>query len=119
MPEVLDIDELVDALARQVGPFHSPPNMFVPYHVKREALYRAFAGVELGAWDSRVLSWLANADGDTVLALLGMVHRAMTDAAERAGRGELVTECYWCSPSGVPLERHHPGGQVAHIPADE
>jgi len=81
--EVLDLDELVAKLGTQLGPFHQPPNMYVPYHVRVDLLRRTFAGVELGGWDQRVLSWLANADGDTVVALAGMVHRAMTDAAER------------------------------------
>jgi len=82
--EVLDLDELVAKLGTQLGPFHQAPSLYIPYHVKVDLLRRTFAGVELGGWDQRVLSWLANADGDTVVAVAGMVHRAMTDAAERA-----------------------------------
>jgi hypothetical protein len=82
--EILDTDELIAKLSRQLGPFEEPPSIYIPYHVKREGLFRAFAGVELGAWDQRVLSWLANADGDTVIAVLGMVQRAIGDAAALA-----------------------------------
>jgi hypothetical protein len=82
--EVLDLDELVAKLGTRLGPFHQAPALFMPYHLKVELLRRTFAGVELGGWDQRVLSWLANADGDTVVAVAGMIHRAMTDAAERA-----------------------------------
>jgi hypothetical protein len=66
------------------GPLDKAPALFFPYDEKRALLAGAFAGVELGAWDNRVLDWLANADGDTVVAVVGMVRRAIADATERA-----------------------------------
>jgi hypothetical protein len=65
-----------------LGPLDKAPALFFPFEEKRDLLYGAFAGVELGAWDHQVLHWLLNADGDTVVAIVGMVRRAV--ALERA-----------------------------------
>lgn len=64
-----------------LGPLHHPPTglHFTPDE-KRALLAGAFAGVELGAWDNRVLDWLAIADSDVVVSVVGMVRRAVADA---------------------------------------
>jgi hypothetical protein len=87
--EIVDIDELVERLSGMLGPYERAPALFMPYHVKRDLLYRVFSGAELGDWDRSVLGWLAGADGDTVISIAGMVRRAIVDAEERCqdGRG--------------------------------
>jgi hypothetical protein len=59
------------------GPYLKAPKGFLDDAAERELLDRALAGVELGAWDQLVVTWLVTtADTPTVRAIIGMVERA-------------------------------------------
>jgi hypothetical protein len=66
------------------GPLDAPPGgPFVPEAEGRELLARPLAGVALGAYDRRILAWLAGWDTPTVLTVASLLARARA-----AGRGE-------------------------------
>jgi hypothetical protein len=44
--------------------------------VQAEILAHALAGIELGAWDQRVQSWLAGLDASTVLTVASWIARS-------------------------------------------
>jgi hypothetical protein len=60
------------------GPYeHQPPETFIAPARRTAMLAQALRGVELGAWDQRILAWLAHwCDTPTFLAILGLVQRA-------------------------------------------
>ncbi len=58
------------------GPAEVAPAGFVPGAVQAEILADALAGIELGAWDQRVLSWLAGLDASTVLTVASWIARS-------------------------------------------
>ena len=64
--------------ARQVpgGPVEVPPPGFVPGAVQAEILAGALAGIELGAWDRRILEWMAGWDASTVLTVASWIARS-------------------------------------------
>ena len=51
------------------GPVEVPPAGFVPEAGQAEILAAMLAGIELGAWDRRILGWLAGWDTSTVLTV--------------------------------------------------
>jgi hypothetical protein len=64
---------------------HPPTEAFIGYGRRRQLLLAALADVELGAWDARILDWLAHfCDTPTFLAILGMVQRAYQAGALHA-----------------------------------
>jgi hypothetical protein len=71
------------------GPYHQPPTeAFIGFAQRRTLLLAALGGVELGAWDARILDWLAHfCDTPTFLAVLGLLERARRAGAELA-RGQ-------------------------------
>jgi hypothetical protein len=62
------------------GPYRTPPaEAFIGYGRRRHLLLAALQDIQLGAWDARILDWLAHfCDTPTFLAILGMVQRART-----------------------------------------
>jgi hypothetical protein len=58
------------------GPVESAPPEFVPEAVQAEVLAAVLSGVELGAWDRRILGWLAGWDTGTVLTIASWIARA-------------------------------------------
>lgn len=60
------------------GPYeHEPHEPFIAANQRRALLDQALQNVELGAWDRRILDWLAgHLDTPTFLTVLGMVERA-------------------------------------------
>jgi hypothetical protein len=44
--------------------------------VQAQILAGVLAGIELGAWDQRVLSWLAGLDASTVLTVASWIARS-------------------------------------------
>ena len=53
-----------------------PPAGFVPRGEQAEILAAVLAGIELGAWDQRILSWLAGWDASTVLTVASWIARS-------------------------------------------
>jgi hypothetical protein len=50
----------------------------VPHAEQAQILAGALAGLELGAWDRRILRWLADCDTCTVLTIASWITRART-----------------------------------------
>lgn len=85
-----------------VGPIEEPPWAGMP---GGEATYRAaldavFSGVELGAYDRRIIAWLAGWDTPTVATLCSLVmraravSRAMQLKRLHARRAKVIAEHY-------------------------
>jgi len=60
---------------------HEPPEQ------RRAALLAALDGVELGAYDRRILTWLAGWDVPTTATVISLLWRARHAATQRACRG--------------------------------
>jgi hypothetical protein len=58
------------------GPVEVPPAGCVSGAVQAQILAGVLAGIELGAWDQRVLSWLAGLDASTVLTIASWIARS-------------------------------------------
>ncbi|MCA1709608.1 MAG: hypothetical protein LC808_42545 [Actinobacteria bacterium] len=58
------------------GPVQVAPPGFVPAVEQERILAEVLAGVELGAWDQRMVSWLAGWDAATVLTIASWIVRA-------------------------------------------
>ena len=58
------------------GPVEVPPAGCVSGAVQAQILAGVLAGIELGAWDQRILSWLAGLDASTVLTVASWVARS-------------------------------------------
>jgi hypothetical protein len=58
------------------GPVEVAPQGFVPAAEQAEMLAGVLDGIELGAWDWRILSWLAGLDACTVLTVASWVARS-------------------------------------------
>ena len=54
---------------------------------RRAALLAALQGVQLGAYDERVLEWLAGWDVPVVAAVVSLLHRVRKAATLQARRG--------------------------------
>jgi hypothetical protein len=77
-------------MADSTGPFDQPPIAHLDERTRRELLGRALRGVERGAYDERVVAWLAEQDAAVLRSLVDMVERARRverDAATRPLRG--------------------------------
>lgn len=60
------------------GPVEVPPAGCVSGAVQAQILAGVLAGIELGAWDQRILSWLAGLDASTVLTVASWIARSRT-----------------------------------------
>jgi hypothetical protein len=58
------------------GPVEVPPRGFVPEAEQAEILAAALGGIELGAWDRRIVAWLAGWDTSTVLTVASWIARS-------------------------------------------
>jgi hypothetical protein len=58
------------------GPVEVPPAGFVPVGEQVEILAAVLAGIELGAWDRRIVGWLAGWDASTVLTIASWIARS-------------------------------------------
>lgn len=58
------------------GPVEVAPPGFVPRVEQQRILDEVLAGVELGAWDQRMVGWLAGWDAATVLTIASWIVRA-------------------------------------------
>lgn len=65
------------------GPVEAPPHGFVPAAEQARILAGVLAGIELGAWDRRVLEWLAGLDACTVLTVASWIARSRAAAPRR------------------------------------
>ena len=63
------------------GPVEAPPRGFVPSAERAEILAGVLAGIELGAWDRRILEWMAGWDTCTVLTVASWIARSRAGAA--------------------------------------
>jgi hypothetical protein len=68
------------------GPVQAPPPGFVPRAEQAEILAGVLAGIELGAWDQRILEWMAGWDASTVLTVASWIARARAAGPGRRGR---------------------------------
>jgi hypothetical protein len=58
------------------GPLESDPGGFLPGEARSAILAGVLDGVELGAWDRRVVGWLAGLDTSTALTIASLISRA-------------------------------------------
>jgi hypothetical protein len=58
------------------GPVEVPSAGFAPRAEQAEMLAGVLAGVELGAWDRRIVDWLAGWDASTVLTVASWIARS-------------------------------------------
>ncbi len=58
------------------GPVEVAPPWFVPRVEQQLILAEVLAGMELGAWDQRIVGWLAGWDAATVLTIASWIVRA-------------------------------------------
>ncbi len=65
------------------GSVETPPRGFVPQAEQAEILAGVLAGIELGAWDRRVLEWMAGLDASTVLTVASWIARSRAAGTPR------------------------------------
>ena len=65
------------------GPVETPPRGFVPQAEQAEILAGVLAGIELGAWDRRILEWMAGWDASTVLTVASWIARSRAAGTPR------------------------------------
>lgn len=68
------------------GPVEAPPRGFMPAAEQDRILAGVLAGIELGAWDRRIVEWLASWDTCTALTVASLIARAR--AAGQPGAGD-------------------------------
>lgn len=67
--------------AATYGPIDTAPDSLPEGATFQGALLRALDGVQLGAYDRRIIDWLAGWDVPTVATVVSLLHRARTAAA--------------------------------------
>ena len=106
------------------GPYEREPREpFIALDQRKALLGQVLQGVELGAWDRRILDWLAgHLDTPTFLVVLGIIERATATAAQAStaqvrvidpGGSQLVFT--WQARDG---HGHQASGQCAGAPAE-
>jgi hypothetical protein len=68
------------------GPVEAPPRGFVPQAEQARILAGVLAGIELGAWDRRIVEWLAGWDTCTTLTVASLIARARAAGPAQCGR---------------------------------
>ena len=68
------------------GPLQSAPGGFVPEPERAVILAGVLAGIELGAWDRRIVEWLAGWDTCTALTVASLIARARAAGPAGCGR---------------------------------
>jgi hypothetical protein len=69
-----------------IGPYDQPPIAHLDERTRRELLGRALRGVERGAYDERVVAWLAEQDAAVLRSVVDLVERARRVEREDATR---------------------------------
>jgi hypothetical protein len=98
-----------------LGPFEREPReAFPPRRLEpraqwapspRERMLEALAGVELGAYDRRILDWLLTWEPSTLAVIAGWIKRARRDAG---------AECPGCERRGLDIRQEANGDLVCH-----
>jgi hypothetical protein len=65
------------------GPLESGPGGFLPGEERLAVLAGALDGVELGAWDRRVVGWLTELDTPTLVTVASWIARARAAGQSR------------------------------------
>ena len=65
------------------GPLESDPGGFVPEAARLAVLAGVLDGVEMGAWDLRVVRWLAGLDTSTALTIASWIARMREEGQRR------------------------------------
>ena len=65
------------------GPIDHAPWVCCCFSESRAAIVEALVGVELGAWDERIVAWLAGWDGPTVVPVVSWLWRVRRGGARR------------------------------------
>jgi hypothetical protein len=73
-------------MADSIGPYDHPPIAHLDQRTRRELLGRALRGVERGAYDERVVAWLAEQDAAVLRSVVDLVERARRVEREAATR---------------------------------
>ena len=68
------------------GPVEAPPRGFMPAAEQARILAGVLAGIELGAWDRRILEWMAGWDASTVLTVASWIARSRAAGTARGQR---------------------------------
>ena len=58
------------------GPLEADPGGFLPGEERLAFLAGVLDGIELGAWDLRIVGWLSGLDTSTALAIASLIARA-------------------------------------------
>jgi len=72
---------------------------------KQERILDALPGVDLGAYDQRILDWLVTWEPATLAVITGWIKRARRDAG---------TECPGCDRRGLDIRQETNGDLVCH-----
>jgi hypothetical protein len=118
-PVLADIITATSGYAQSDGPYEVRPGPgFVPEPVRRSYLAAALAGVELGAYDVRIVDWLAQWDDYTARLVVSLLVRA-----RRAGYAEAASGIPVTPPSRIDSEswtcRGCVGRLIGRRPADD
>ena len=65
------------------GPLEADPGGFLPGEVRSAVLAGVLDGVELGAWDLRIVGWLSGLDTSTALTIASLIARARETGPSR------------------------------------
>jgi hypothetical protein len=82
------------------GPLEQEPiPLFLPVEDRAGLLHQVLADVRLGAWDRRIVHWLASGtDTSTLLTILSLFERAKSEAVELAVSTTLAGRRYLPDP---------------------
>jgi hypothetical protein len=65
------------------GPLESDPGGFAPQGERAAVLAGVLAGLEMGAWDRRVVRWLTELDTSTLVTVASWIARARAAGQSR------------------------------------
>ena len=65
------------------GPLEADPGGFLPGEERSAILTGVLDGVELGAWDLRIVGWLCGLDTSTALTIASLIARSRAAGAGR------------------------------------
>lgn len=89
-----------------------PPGGYVPEAERRRYIEAALGGVELGAYDRRIVAWLAQWDDYTARLVVSLLVRARragyAEAAARGRQGGVDSESWTCGGCGGPMIGRRP-----------
>lgn len=110
--DLAGIAAMVGGYAQVSGPNDAyPPGGFVPQAERLWYIEAALGGIELGAYDRRVVAWLAQWDDYTarlVVSLLVRARRAGYGEAAGGRRAGIDSESWTCRGCGGPMIGRRP-----------